>query len=272
MTSAPTEARTEAGAGSGPTGRSELLWPPLFAVALFAGWELASRAGLVAAYLLPPFSDVARALLYILGDRDFLAQLGATVLAIAIAFLVASPVSVATGLLLGQLFHRAARVNAAMNVMLGVPQSIFLPLFVLVLGVSMLEKVVFGFTPAFFVIVVVTTAAVRSVPAPLVTAARVFGANDRQIVWHVYLPAMMPLILTGLRIGLIFAVGGVLTAEIFASRNGVGHLLFLWMELAEMENLLATVLVLSAGTIAINETLRLLERRAWRQESSAWNI
>lgn len=244
----------------------------LFAIALAALWEALGRAGLVAAYLLPPLSAVVGALGGLVKDSEILIAFADSGFAIALAFLLAAPVAVSMGVLLGQLHDRARRLSAAMNLMLGVPQSIFLPIFVLLFGVGLLEKVVFGFTHAFFVVTVVTAAAVRSVPLPLVKAARAFGADERQIVRHIYLPAMTPLILTGLRIGLIFTVIGVLVAEMYASRTGIGRYLLLWGEELEMTRLLAAVLVISAITIAVNEALRRFERRAWVQESTAWSL
>jgi len=144
---------------------------------------------------------------------------------------------------------------------LAVPQSIFLPIFILAFGIGFIEKVLFGITHAHFVILINSFAAVRSIPRPLVTAARVFGATRAQIYMRIYLPAMLPLILTGLRLGMIFCIIGVLLAEMYASRRGIGGLIFDWGEGQQIPELLAGIVLISVLTIAVNEVMRLAELR-----------
>jgi ABC-type nitrate/sulfonate/bicarbonate transport system permease component len=109
------------------------------------------------------------------------------------------------------------------------------------------------------VILVNSFAAVRSIPIPLVAAARVFGATPTQIYTRIYLPAMLPLILTGLRLGMIFCIIGVLLAEMYASRHGIGRLIFSWGEAYQVPELLAGILLISVLTIVVNEAMRLAE-------------
>jgi len=243
----------------------------LFAVIVIV-WQVATTVGIVPDYALPPVRDVVSALFRLLHDPEFRRAIGQTAGSVLLSFLIGAPLAVLSGALLGQFFDRTRRLNTAVNVMLGVPQSLFLPLFVLIFGVGLLEQVVFGVLHVYFVVTVVTVAAIRSVPAPLIRMARAYGANDRQILRRVYLPAMLPLVVTGLRIGLIFAMIGILIAEIYASRTGVGPLLAVWQQYDDIDNLMATVLLVSGITVVTNETLRILERRHWRQQDSAWQI
>ena len=107
---------------------------------------------------------------------------------VAVAFLVAAPLAISTGFLLGERVHLAEAFNPVVHFILAVPQSIFLPVFILAFGIGFLEKVLFGITHAYFVIVVNSFAAVRSVPRPLIAAARVFGAT-RTPDLYAHLPA-----------------------------------------------------------------------------------
>jgi NitT/TauT family transport system permease protein len=75
---------------------------------------------------------------------------------------------------------------------------------------------------------------------------------------------MLPLILTGLRLGMIFCIIGVILAEMYASRSGVGRLIFSWGEGYQVPELLAGILLLSVLTIAVNEVMRLAELRVSR--------
>ena len=96
--------------------------------------------------------------------------------------------------------------------------------------------------------------------------ARSYGATRRQLYVEIYLPAMLPILLEGLRLGMIFNITGVLFAEMYASRAGLGHLVALWGMRFEMVNLFAGIALASILAILINETLRHYENKLsrWR--------
>ncbi|HEY7246183.1 MAG TPA: ABC transporter permease [Xanthobacteraceae bacterium] len=236
----------------------------IFAALLFGGWEVVARLALVDPDLLPPCSQVFALLWQFMHDARFAADVGVTATEVGVAFLIAAPLAVSSGFLLGERRFLAEAFNPVVHFILAVPQSIFLPVFILAFGIGFLEKVLFGITHAYFVILVNSFAAVRSIPHPLVAAARVFGATPAQIYTRIYIPAMLPLVLTGLRIGMVLCIVGVLLAEMYASRSGIGRRIFGWGESAQIPELLAGILLVSILTIAVNETMRLAELRVGR--------
>jgi len=241
----------------------------IFAAVLFGGWAIASRFALVDASFLPPLAHVCAILWGFLHDAAFLGDLELTATEVAVAFLIAAPLAISSGFLLGERLHLAETFNPVVHLVLAVPQSIFLPVFILAFGIGFLEKVLFGITHAYFIILVNSFAAVRSIPPALVAAARVFGATRSQVYTRIYLPAMLPLILTGLRLGMILCIIGVLLAEMYASRRGIGRLIFSWGESYQLPELMAGILIVSILTIAVNEAMRLLELRVGRFYRSA---
>jgi NitT/TauT family transport system permease protein len=243
----------------------------LFLVIALA-WEATLRLGAADPSMLPPIPQVFGILSEFLQDRDFLRHLGITALEVIVAFAISVPVAVTTGFMLGERLRLAKAVYPYIYLVMAVPQSVFLPVFILAFGTGFLEKVLFGITHAFFVIVINTFAAVRSVPAAFVLAARAFGATPKQIYLRIYLPAMLPLVLTGLRLGLIFCIIGVLLTEMYASRTGIGRLIFGWGEAYKVPELMAAVLLISVFTVVLNEGLRLVEMRAGRRYGSAVRI
>ena len=232
-----------------------------FLLILACVWEAMVLLG-VDPSVLPPIGSVMSFVLHFMGDREFLSNLGVTAIEIGVALMVSVPLAVGTGLLVGELTRAAQAVNPFIYLVLAIPQSVFLPIFILMFGIGFFEKVVFGITHAYFVIVINTFAAVRSVPNSYVIAARSFGATPRQIYLRIYLPAMLPLVLTGLRLGVIFCIIGVLLTEMYASRFGIGNLLFGWGEAYQMPQLMAGVIIVSVLTILVNEAMRVLEVHA----------
>jgi len=99
-----------------------------------------------------------------------------------------------------------------------------------------------------------------------VVVARSYGATRAQVLMRVYVPSMMPFLLETLRISMIFNLTGVMIAEMYASRTGIGHLIANWGEDFMMPQLYASVLLVALLAIACNETIRWLETRlsAWR--------
>ena len=87
-----------------------------------------------------------------------------------------------------------------------------------------------------------------------------------QILRRVYVPSMMPILLETLRISMIFNFTGVMIAEMYASRTGLGSLISNWGENFQLPQLFAGVILLAAVAIAFNETVRFFENRvsAWR--------
>jgi ABC-type nitrate/sulfonate/bicarbonate transport system permease component len=100
---------------------------------------------------------------------------------------------------------------------------------------------------------------VHSVPRGLVVAARAFGATRAQLYTRIYGPAMTPLVLGGVRLGLIFSVHGVVFAEMYGAESGIGRDILLWGEQFQMDYLFAAVLLVVVSTIVVNELMQLGE-------------
>jgi NitT/TauT family transport system permease protein len=236
-------------------------------VALFLGsWELATRADWIGIDLLAPVSTALVKLYQMLGDPTFLRDYGATAGRVAVAFAIGAPAALICGFFIGEWQEAEKLSRPIINYALSIPQSIFLPIFILVFGIGAMQKIVFGITHLFFVTLVNTIAAVQSIPKDQVTALRSFGASRWQIYCRLYLPGMLPLVLTGLRLGMIFNILGVLLAEMYASQTGLGKALFTWGESGDTVHLTAGLIAISVSTIAINGLMRAFERRAYRYQ------
>jgi NitT/TauT family transport system permease protein len=248
----------------------KILIGQVLTLALFlALWELATRAGWIGIDLLAPVSTALVKLFELLGDPGFLRDYGATAGRVAVAFAIGAPAALICGFLIGEWPEAERMTRPVINYALSIPQSVFLPIFILVFGIGAMQKIVFGITHLFFVTLVNTIAAVQSIPKDQVTALRSFGASRWQIYSRLYLPGMLPLVLTGLRLGMIFNILGVLLAEMYASQTGLGKAIFTWGESGDTIPLTAALIAISASTIAVNGLMRAFERRAYRYQLEA---
>jgi len=234
--------------------------------AAFALWETLSRTGIVNPRLLPSASDTLAMLAELLRRASVRDDLAVTAGEVATAFVLAVPFGALIGFLIAEHRYFAEVVKPLLFFAFSIPKSIFLPMFILVFGVGFAQKVGFGLFSTIFIVILSTTAAVESVKAEHLMVARSYGATTAQTAFRVYLPSMLPVLLEALRISMIFNLTGVILAEMYASRDGIGHQIASWGENFQMRQLLAGVLMVAAIAIAFNEFVRSVETRCshWR--------
>ncbi len=172
------------------------------------------------------------------------------------AFILAVPVGALIGFAIAENRYFAEVAKPLLFFAFSIPKSIFLPMFILVFGVGFAQKVGFGFFSTIFIVIMSTTTAVESVKVEHLTVARSYGATPWQTAFRVYLPSMLPVLLEALRISMIFNLTGVILAEMYASREGIGHQIATWGENFQMKQLLAGVIMIAVIAMTFNELVR----------------
>jgi NitT/TauT family transport system permease protein len=235
-------------------------------VAIFALWEFLSRTGIVNPRLLPSASDTLATLGDLLQRASVRKDLAVTATEVLTAFALAVPFGTLIGFLIAENRYFAEVAKPLLFFAFSIPKSIFLPMFILVFGVGFSQKVGFGFFSTIFIVIMSTTTAVESVKMEHLTVARSYGATPVQTAFRVYLPSMLPVLLEALRISMIFNLTGVILAEMYASRDGIGHQIATWGENFQMKQLLAGVVMIAAIAMTFNELVRWVETRCshWR--------
>ena len=224
------------------------------------------RAGLVDPRMLPPFGDVLRMLVDLLGRPNVQAAIAVSGAEFVVAFLVAIPAGAALGILIAESEYVGEIFKPMLFYAFSVPKSIFLPMFILVFGIGFQQKVAYAAFSTVFVVIMCATAAVESVRQDHLLVARSCGATRAQIIRRVYVPSMLPVLLEALRLSMIFNFTGVLIAEMYASRTGIGLLMANWGENFQLRQLFAGVVFIATVAILLNESIRWLEGRCsvWR--------
>lgn len=234
---------------------------------LLALWEVLARQGRIDPTLAPAPTTILDSLMRLAGRPEVRVSLAVTGWEVLAAFLIALPTGLFLGFLLAEVPGLGALVRPLVNFLFGVPKSIFLPVFILVFGVSIPQKIAFAVFTTIFVLILGGIAAVQSVPRELVLVSRVYGASRAQIIREIYLPAMAPILLESARLGMVFNITAVLLCEIYGARDGIGYRIASWGENLQMPQLYAALVIVAAAAVAINEVLRAIETRlgAWRQ-------
>ena len=247
--------------------RLQIVLARLALLALVVGaWEWLPRAGVVNPRLLPPLSDVLAMLGQLLGRARVQEAISVTAAEVVVAFLIAVPLGAAIGVLIAESDYLGEVFRPILFYVFSIPKSIFLPMFILVFGIGFGQKVAYAAFSTTFVVIMSAAAAIESVRADHLLVARSFGATRSQILRRVYVPSMLPVLLEALRISMIFNLTGVMIAEMYASRTGIGHLIANWGENFQMRQLFAGVILVALVAVLFNETVRFLESRCstWR--------
>ncbi|HYE93463.1 MAG TPA: ABC transporter permease subunit [Terriglobales bacterium] len=236
-------------------------------VGLVLLWELLVRRSVLDASLTPAPSTILDALAKLARRPEVLTSLGVTAWEVLAAFLIAAPAGLLFGILLVEIPLLGALFRPLINFLFGVPKSVFLPVFILIFGVTIPQKIAFGVFTTVFVVITGGIAAVESVPRELVTVSRVYGATRWQVVREIHLPAMAPILLESARLGMIFNITAVLLCEIYGARDGIGYRIASWGENLQMPQLYAALVIVAVAAIAVNAVLRAVELRFgfWRE-------
>jgi NitT/TauT family transport system permease protein len=231
---------------------------------VLAAWEGVARAGWVDPLFVPAPSAVARAFARIGGSA--LAGLGDTLAKTAIAYVLSVVLGVALGIAVGSVRPLREVLSPFVVALYGMPKILVLPWIVLLLGFGTLPAVLYGTIHGFFPILVLVMGAVRDVDRTLVSVARAFGAGTWQLYWKVLLPAIVPTVLAGMRLGIVFCLLGVLIVEMFAGVRGMGHVMGSLANGFQAPELFAATALVSAASMAIVLGLDALNERLshWR--------
>ena len=231
----------------------------LLIVALLAIWQLlALLAG--PQVLTTPLATV-RKLGQLMADPQFAEHAAET----GSAFVAALVISLAGGLGLGVLLgaHRlSGEVAEPMLVGLySIPKITLYPVVLLLFGLGMSAKIAFGAMHGIIPVILFTMNAVRNIPHVYLRAGRAMRLTPAQMFAGVLVPASLPEIVTGFRLGFSLTLLGTLIGEMFASQRGIGYLLIKSMENNDADVIVALALLLVVLATAASWLLLALERR-----------
>jgi len=236
----------------------------LSVVTLTLLWEIAGRTGNTR--LLPPFSIVVVAWFELLVSGQLFRALSISLQAMALGYVLSVLFGVPLGLLMGRYRRLESFLDIYMTALLTVPMISFIPFLVIAFGLGLHSRVWIVFLFAFVIIAINTTAGVRNVNATLTEMARSFGARESDLFLKVIVPAALPMIMAGLRLGMGRAVLGMVTSELILAVVGFGAMLMTFSASYNSPALFATILTIVLLAVALLALIQYLDRRLtpWR--------
>lgn len=224
--------------------------------------EVAARAGFVDPLTLIPATDMVRGMGRQLVDPTFLSDhLLPTFLAVAASFVLAA----IGGVVLGVVMWRSRLLHAVLDPYLttyyAIPVFALYPLFLVLLGSGLAPIVVVGVLSSFVIIAVQTAAGLRNTPSIYFKVAKSLRLPTKDVVRHVAIPAALPAVFAGLRLGFIYCVIMVVATQFILATRGLGWVISDAYERFDLPTMYGGVIIVASLSLGITSLLRRIERQ-----------
>jgi NitT/TauT family transport system permease protein len=231
-------------------------------------WEIISRFVVVNALFLAGPSQIAVAIYHLAVTGQLWHHIGVSAAEFALGYVIASVLGIALGLAMASSVTMKQALQPWVSGLYATPTIALAPLFILWFGIGIWSKVIVVISLVLFPVAINTEAGLRTTSERLIEMLRSFGATQRQIFLKVSLPSAVPFILAGLKLGIGRGLIGVVVAELFGSRAGLGRLISQSADAFNMPELFAGVVILAVAGIVMTAGFSWLEVRLvpWTKE------
>lgn len=234
-------------------------------LALLVLWWAVTAAGLIKPLFLPSPQAVAQRFLRVLeegfGGVSLWSHTVASLWRVFASFLLACLTAIPVGIAMGVSRWARGIFDPPIEFYRPIPPLAYLPLTVIWFGIEELQKIVLIYLAIFAPMALSARAGVRSVAIEQIHAAYSMGASRGQVILHVVLPAALPEILTGMRIGIGFGWTTLVAAEIVAAKAGLGSMVWNAAEFLVTEVVIMGIVIIGAIAWAFDLLMRRIE--AW---------
>ncbi len=246
--------------------KNSALRKSLFYLSLIGIWWILYRLRIWPPYLFPSPQDVVESLWGGLIDRTFVIGALVSLKRIFIGYFISLIIGIALGLAVARFKLLEETVGSLMGVLQVLPSICWLPLAILWFGLNegaIQFVVIMG---AFLSIAIATDAGIKNIPPIYVRAARTMGVKKIDLYLRVILPAALPSILTGMKLGWSFAWRSLMAGELIFVSIGLGQLLQTGRELNDMSQVIAVMIMIMVVGLFFDQLIFApIERRVRRQ-------
>jgi NitT/TauT family transport system permease protein len=235
-------------------------WAIASIVVGLALWEVASRFVGNSLFLAGP-SQIVVAVVHLWQRGRLQHDIGVSAAEFTIGYVIACVTGIVMGLVIATSPAAKQALQPWISGLYATPTIALAPLFILWLGIGIWSKVLVVIVLVVFPVIINTEAGLRTTNAQLLETVRSFGANRNQSFWMVSLPSALPFIFAGLKLGIGRGLIGVVVAELFGSRAGLGELISESAETFNMPELFAGVVLLALAGIVLTSGFGALEKR-----------
>ncbi len=244
--------------------------PVLACLGLLAVWQAASL--MLNNDSFPTAIEAIRAIPSILGDKEALINILASLRRMAIGFSVAVAMSIPLGLMMGRSRTVAAFFNPLLMVIYPVPKAALMPIIMLWLGVGDVAKTLVIFLGVSLPVIYHSFEGAKAVEEKMLWSGAAMGLSAAQRMIRIVLPAALPEILTGCRTGLVLALITMITSEMIARQSGAGNILFNALDMGQYDTVFAMIIIVGAMGIGLDALFERMRARLVKWSEPQFDI
>lgn len=231
-------------------------------LALFALWEILARAHVIDTRFFPAPSSIAGTFGTMIANGTLFLNTFATLERLAIGIVVGGVPALFLGLAMGLYRPVYAIVDPLISATYPIPKSAILPLILLVFGLGEASKIAMVAIGMFYPVVINTAAGVRQIDRIYFDVGRNFGARGWQVFRTIAFPGALPVIMTGVKLGVGLALILIAIAEMVGAQSGLGFLIWNAWQILQVNvmyvGLISIAIIGFLLTVLLNEIERLL--------------
>jgi NitT/TauT family transport system permease protein len=244
---------------------------PLFAcVGLLTVWQVAALVLNTDSF--PTAWEALRSIPSILGDKESLINILASLRRMAIGFGVAVMFAIPLGLMMGRSRAVASLFNPLLMVTYPVPKAALMPIIMLWLGVGELAKMLVIFLGVSLPVIYHSFQGAKAVEGKMLWSGAAMGLSAMQRMTRIVFPAALPEILTGCRTGLVLALITMITSEMIARQSGAGNILFNALDMGQYDTVYAMIIIVGAMGIGLDAAFESIRSRLVKWSKPALDI
>jgi ABC-type nitrate/sulfonate/bicarbonate transport system permease component len=239
-------------------------------VLLLAGWEILARSGMFTHFQLPALSEVIERIWSDGVSGDLWINTALTLYRALVAFAICAVFGVIIGMAMSRNVIANWFFDPIISVGFPMPKIAFLPVVILWLGVYDVSKITVIVIDAIFPVIAATVVAIQGVERELLWSARNMGANNRELLTQIVLPAALPQIMTGLQVALPLSLIVAVVAEMLMGGYGLGGAMMTASRFANSTGVFAGIVEIAVVGYCLVKAMALIRRRLliWHQEAN----
>jgi ABC-type nitrate/sulfonate/bicarbonate transport system permease component len=229
-------------------------------VAIIGAWQWYGAEG--GNFAIPAFAEVLEAFWEGIASGDFVVAALGTLVTMVCGYAIAVSVAVPMGVWIGSSRFARNVFEPLIHAAYATPISLFIPIIGIYTGLELGGRVALTALWCVFEIMVSTISGVRSTPVALIEMSRAYGARRSKVYFSIVIPAALPLVAVGLRIGVGRAMRGAVTAELLLSAANLGQVVLFAGSVLDIPRLLAAIIFVMLLGLVLMRLAGVIERRA----------
>ena len=227
---------------------------------LLAIWQIAANLGAIDVRFFPPPSKIGTTMLELAANGQLAAHVSISLIRIAVGYVLGVVPAVLIGLVMGLVPAVRAVLQPIVDTTFPIPKIAILPLLILLVGFGEASKYLIIAISVFYLVLINTVAGVRNIDKIYIDVAKSYGASKTMWLFDVALPAALPTIMAGLKVGMGIALLVIVSAEFVGARSGIGYLIWSSWQIFEVSVMYVGLLLTAIIGMFLALVMEMLER------------